>query len=128
VLDPTALLVIDEADRLKEAGLEQVRNIFDRWMPPGVHLPQQPFGPGNGRDDHPDDGWHLSLVEPSPHPDGANSRNQRASKGDEGSCGNGAGKPGDRRGLSLRRVVGNAGDHSTLDDYTGRMYDKVNSC
>lgn len=29
VLDPTSLLVIDEADRLKEAGLEQVRNIFD---------------------------------------------------------------------------------------------------
>jgi DNA transposition AAA+ family ATPase len=27
--DPTALLVIDEADRLKEKGLEQVRNIFD---------------------------------------------------------------------------------------------------
>jgi DNA transposition AAA+ family ATPase len=27
--DPTALLVIDEADRLKVAGLEQVRNIFD---------------------------------------------------------------------------------------------------
>ena len=27
--DPTALLVIDEADRLKETGLEQVRNIFD---------------------------------------------------------------------------------------------------
>jgi hypothetical protein len=29
VPDPTALLVIDEADRLKVAGLEQVRNIFD---------------------------------------------------------------------------------------------------
>jgi DNA transposition AAA+ family ATPase len=29
VPDPTALLVIDEADRLKEAGLEQVRNVFD---------------------------------------------------------------------------------------------------
>jgi DNA transposition AAA+ family ATPase len=27
--DPTALLVIDEADRLKVAGLEQVRSIFD---------------------------------------------------------------------------------------------------
>jgi DNA transposition AAA+ family ATPase len=27
--DPTALLVIDEADRLRVAGLEQVRNIFD---------------------------------------------------------------------------------------------------
>jgi DNA transposition AAA+ family ATPase len=27
--DPTALLVIDEADRLKETGLEQVRNVFD---------------------------------------------------------------------------------------------------
>ncbi len=27
--DPTALLVIDEADRLKMTGLEQVRNIFD---------------------------------------------------------------------------------------------------
>ena len=27
--DPTALLVIDESDRLKVAGLEQVRNIFD---------------------------------------------------------------------------------------------------
>lgn len=27
--DPTALLVIDEADRLKVAGLEQVRNVFD---------------------------------------------------------------------------------------------------
>ena len=27
--DPTALLVIDEADRLRMAGLEQVRNIFD---------------------------------------------------------------------------------------------------
>ncbi len=27
--DPTALLVIDEADRLKETELEQVRNIFD---------------------------------------------------------------------------------------------------
>ena len=27
--DPTALLVIDEADRLKMAGLEQVRSIFD---------------------------------------------------------------------------------------------------
>ena len=29
VADPTALLVIDEADRLKMAGLEQVRDIFD---------------------------------------------------------------------------------------------------
>ena len=29
VPDPTALLVIDEADRLKVAGREQVRNIFD---------------------------------------------------------------------------------------------------
>ena len=29
VPDPTALLVIDEADRLKMAGLEQVRGIFD---------------------------------------------------------------------------------------------------
>jgi DNA transposition AAA+ family ATPase len=27
--DPTALLVIDEADRLKETGLEQVRDVFD---------------------------------------------------------------------------------------------------
>jgi DNA transposition AAA+ family ATPase len=27
--DPTALLVIDEADRLKMARLEQVRSIFD---------------------------------------------------------------------------------------------------
>ncbi len=27
--DPTALLVIDEADRLKVAGFEQVRNMFD---------------------------------------------------------------------------------------------------
>jgi DNA transposition AAA+ family ATPase len=27
--DPTALLIIDEADRLKMAGLEQVRNAFD---------------------------------------------------------------------------------------------------
>jgi DNA-binding GntR family transcriptional regulator len=27
--DPTTLLVIDEADRLKMAGLEQVRDIFD---------------------------------------------------------------------------------------------------
>ena len=30
VSDPTALLVIDEADRLKMAGLEQTRSIFDR--------------------------------------------------------------------------------------------------
>jgi len=30
VPDPTALLVIDEADRLKVSGLEQVRDIFDR--------------------------------------------------------------------------------------------------
>ncbi len=30
VPDPTALLVIDEADRLKIAGLEQARSIFDR--------------------------------------------------------------------------------------------------
>ncbi len=29
VPDPTALLVIDEADRLREAALEQVRDIFD---------------------------------------------------------------------------------------------------
>jgi DNA transposition AAA+ family ATPase len=91
--DPTTLLVIDEADRLKEKGLEQVRNIFDhegiglvligmpgiekrlarypqfysrigfvhefrplgakeirdlldqRWMPPGVHLPQHSLDP-----------------------------------------------------------------------------------
>lgn len=91
--DTTTLLVIDEADRLKMVGLEQVRNIFDhggiglvligmpgiekrlarypqfysrigfvhefrplgakeirdllgqRWVPPGVHLPQQPLDP-----------------------------------------------------------------------------------
>jgi len=30
VPDPTALLVIDEADRLKIAGLEQTRSIFDQ--------------------------------------------------------------------------------------------------
>jgi len=30
VKDPTALIVIDEADRLKMAGLEQVRDIFDQ--------------------------------------------------------------------------------------------------
>ncbi len=30
VSDPTALLVIDEADRLRIAGLEQTRSIFDR--------------------------------------------------------------------------------------------------
>ncbi len=30
VPDPTALLVIDEADRLKMAGLDQARDIFDR--------------------------------------------------------------------------------------------------
>jgi hypothetical protein len=30
VPDPTALLVVDEADRLKIAGLEQVRSIFDQ--------------------------------------------------------------------------------------------------
>ena len=30
VPDPTALLVIDEADRLKIAGLEQARSIFDQ--------------------------------------------------------------------------------------------------
>ncbi len=29
VADPTALVVVDEADRLKMAGLEQVRDIFD---------------------------------------------------------------------------------------------------
>jgi DNA transposition AAA+ family ATPase len=28
--DPTRLLIIDETDRLKTAGLEQVRDIFDR--------------------------------------------------------------------------------------------------
>ena len=91
--DPTTLLVIDEAARLKMVGLEQVRNIFDhggiglvligmpgiekrlarypqfysrigfvhefrplgakeirdllgrRWVPPGVHFPQQPLDP-----------------------------------------------------------------------------------
>lgn len=32
VPDRTALLVIDEADRLKEAGLDQVRNIFDHGV------------------------------------------------------------------------------------------------
>lgn len=30
VPDPTALLVVDEADRLKMAGLEQIRSIFDQ--------------------------------------------------------------------------------------------------
>ena len=28
--DPTSLLIVDEADRLKEVALEQVRSIFDR--------------------------------------------------------------------------------------------------
>jgi DNA transposition AAA+ family ATPase len=91
VPDPTTLIVIDEADRLRMASLEQVRSIFDAgevgliligmpglekrlprypqfysrigfvhefrplgaveihqllaqsWMPPGVHLPEQPW-------------------------------------------------------------------------------------
>ena len=30
VADPTTLLVIDEADRLKIAGVEQTRSIFDQ--------------------------------------------------------------------------------------------------
>jgi DNA transposition AAA+ family ATPase len=30
VPDPTTLILVDEADRLKEAGLEQLRDIFDR--------------------------------------------------------------------------------------------------
>jgi DNA transposition AAA+ family ATPase len=30
--DPTALLVIDEVDRLKMAGLEQMRSIFDQGV------------------------------------------------------------------------------------------------
>jgi hypothetical protein len=30
VPDPTALLIVDEADRLKMAGLEQIRSIFDQ--------------------------------------------------------------------------------------------------
>ena len=92
IIDPTTLIVIDEADRLRMASLEQVRAIFDAgeigviligmpglekklarypqfysrigfvhefraldavairellrggWMPPGVHLPPQPWG------------------------------------------------------------------------------------
>jgi DNA transposition AAA+ family ATPase len=91
IIDPTTLIVIDEADRLRMASLEQVRAIFDAgeigviligmpglekklarypqfysrigfvhefraldavatrellqggWMPPGVHLPPQPW-------------------------------------------------------------------------------------
>jgi DNA transposition AAA+ family ATPase len=32
VPDPTTLLVIDEADRLKMTGLEQVRSVFDHGV------------------------------------------------------------------------------------------------
>jgi DNA transposition AAA+ family ATPase len=36
--DPTRLIIVDEADRLKTAGLEQVRDIFDRGELGGVLL------------------------------------------------------------------------------------------
>ncbi len=47
VPDPTALLVIDESERLKIAGLEQSRSIFDRggigMIPIGMPGPEKRF-------------------------------------------------------------------------------------
>jgi hypothetical protein len=153
VPDPTALLVIDEADRLKIAGLEQTRSIFDQggvgmiligmpgiekrlarypqfysrigfvhefrtlaaaeirqlfdhgWIPSGVNLPKHALGPRNRRDDHPDDRRQLPIIESSLKPDRAGSRNQRASRSDEGGSGSRSPKPGDRRSPSLPEGV-----------------------
>lgn len=48
VPDPTALSVIDESDRLKIAGLEQSRSIFDRggigMIPIGMPRPEKGLG------------------------------------------------------------------------------------
>ena len=77
-----------------------------------------PMNPSNWRADYGNSNWdirhrltggdhwrQLPVVESSPHPDGADSRNQCASRSHEGSCGSGAGTPGDRRGLSRRRLM-----------------------
>jgi hypothetical protein len=62
------------------------------------------MGPGSGRDDYPDNGRQLPPAEPTTDTNRANSRNQCASRSYESSCGNGSGKLGDRRSLSLPDV------------------------
>ena len=166
VPDPTALLIIYEADRLKEVGLEQVRSIFEHGgigLVPVVmqgiekRLARYPqfysrigfvhefrtlaaseirqlleragcrpaystaaaFGLRNDRDDHPHDGWQLSIVKSPSNTDRAGSRNQRTSRGDEGGCGSGSGKSGDRRGLRSRRRASARKIALPLRDYIG---------
>jgi hypothetical protein len=41
-----------------------------RWMPPGVHLPQHQLDLGDGRGDHPDHGRQLPFGYPALFPDG----------------------------------------------------------
>jgi hypothetical protein len=147
IRDPTTLILVDEADRLRMASLEQVRAIFDAgeisviligmpglekrlarypqfysrigfvhefrplgipeirqlleqyWTPPGVHLPAKPLDQESVAAIIRITGGNFRLLNRLLTQMERILEINALQGSDEGGCGSGSGKPGDRRSL-----------------------------